>query len=128
MSATYNVIPRRNPGNPDAPEKYYPSVKSSGRLRLRNLAKQIAEISTVSSVDTLAVLEALLTVIPRELADGNIIDLGDFGSFRLRIQSQGSDRPEEVTTRNISNVLPRFVPGKEFKQALSQITFEKTGS
>lgn len=122
------VITRRKPGDPTAPEKYYPSLKSSGRVTLRQLSKQIAEISTVSSVDTMAVLEALLTLIPREIANGNIVNLGDFGSFRLRIQSEGSDRSEEVTANNIKNVLPRFIPGKEFKQALNTTQFTKAGN
>ena len=125
MSVKYNVISKGNPGDPKAPKKHYPSVKSSGRVTLRQLSKQIAEISTVSSVDTLAVLEALLTLIPRELSNGNIVALGEFGSFWLRIQSEGAEAAEKVTASNITNVLPRFMPGKEFKQALSTTTFEK---
>ena len=93
MSTKYTVIARRKPGDPTAPEKYYPSVKSSGRITLRQLSKQIAEISTVSSVDTLAVLEALLTLIPREISNGNIVNLGDFGTFRLRIQRRRVRHP-----------------------------------
>jgi predicted histone-like DNA-binding protein len=127
MSVKYNVVARSNPGNPAAPPKYYPSVKSSGRTTLRQLARQIAEISTVSSVDTLAVLEALLTLLPRELSDGNIVELGDFGSFRLRAQTEGAESAEAVTARHIIKVLPRFAPGKEFQQALAATTFEKAG-
>ena len=87
MPTKYNVISRRNPLDPQAPHKFYPSVVSGGRITLRQLARQISEISTVSTVDTMAVLEALLTIIPREIADGNIVELGEFGSFRLRIQA-----------------------------------------
>ena len=47
-----------------------------------NIAKSINGISTVSSVDTAAVLEAFLTVVPEKLAEGNIVEWGDFGSFR----------------------------------------------
>jgi len=119
MSAKYNVVERRNPSNPEAPARYYPSVVSSGRLNLRGLSNLTAEISTLSTVDTMAAIEALLIVIPRELANGNIVDLGDFGSFRLRIQTEGADTPEEVTSRNITKAMPRFVPGREFKNALS---------
>ncbi len=91
MSATYNVIARGNPGDANAPKKYYPSFKSNGRVTLRQLPKQIAEISTVSSVDTMAVLEALLTIIPREIAAGNIIQLGEFGSFTRSQTKFGSE-------------------------------------
>lgn len=125
MSTKYNVIARNNPSEPAAPARYYPSVVSSGRVTLRQLARQIAEISTVSSVDTMAVLEAMLTIIPREISNGNIVDLGDFGSFFLRTKSEGSDTPEGVTAANIVRTLPRFRPGKEFSQVLNNTRFEK---
>ncbi len=128
MSVKYNVITRYNPRDPEAPRKYYASIQSSGRVTLRELSKQIAEISTVSTVDTMAVLEGLLTLIPREIAQGNIVELGDFGTFWMRIQSDGSDTPEEVKANNIKRVLPRFTPGKEFKQGLNNTEFVKDGS
>ncbi|MFZ5820302.1 MAG: DNA-binding protein, partial [Chloroflexota bacterium] len=48
MSVKYNVVERGNPSNPDAPKKYYPSITSSGRKTLRQLADRVADISTVS--------------------------------------------------------------------------------
>ncbi len=125
MAAKYNIIERGNPSNPEAPKKYYPSFTSSGKITIRKLAEQIASISTVSSIDTLAVLEAFLQVVPKELADGNILALGEFGSFRLKIKSEGSDTPEAVRAGNITNVLPQFTPGKAFKQVLAATEFEK---
>jgi predicted histone-like DNA-binding protein len=77
------------------------------------------------SADIVATIEALLTIIPDELADGNIVSLGDFGTFSLRIRSEGADTAEEVTARNISNTLVTFRPGKRFKQVLNRITYEK---
>ena len=128
MAVKYNVIARKKPGDAAAPPKYYPSLKSSGRVKLRQLAEQIAEISTVSTVDTMAVLEALLTVVPRELSDGNIVELGDLGSFWLRLNSEGAEAAEDVTSRNITAVKPRFSPGSRFKQTLETTHFEKLSS
>ena len=125
MSVKYNVVARKNPRDPDAPPKYYPSIVSSGREGMREIAKQIAEISTVSSVDTMASLESLLSVLPRILANGNIVDLGDFGTFWLRVKTEGSESEADVTARNITNVQIQFRPGKEFKRALEVIEFKK---
>lgn len=126
MSAKYNVIPMKNPRDPEASPKYYPSFVTSGRVSLRQLSRQIAELSTVSSVDTMAVLEGLLTIIPREIADGNIVELGEFGSFRMRIKAKGADTAEAVSGRQVINILPRFTPGKEFKKELNNVSFEKS--
>ncbi len=125
MSAKYSVVSKVNPRDLTAPRKFYPSYKSSGRVTLRQLSKKIAQISTVSTADTAAVIESLLELIPQELADGNIVELGAFGSFRLTIRTEGAATPEDVTVRNIKQVLPRFAPGKEFKQGVANTEFKK---
>jgi len=51
---------RANPRDPQAAKKFYAIASSDGEVTLRQLAERIAEISTVSSIDTLAVLESLL--------------------------------------------------------------------
>ncbi|MFZ5819897.1 MAG: HU family DNA-binding protein [Chloroflexota bacterium] len=125
MSVKYNVVERGNPSNPDAPKKFYPSLTSSGRKTLRQLAERVAEISTVSSVDTMANMEALLKVIPQELAAGNIVELGDFGSFWLKANAEGAETDDQVRPTQITTLLPRFNPGKEFKKVLATVEFEK---
>lgn len=125
MTVKFNVVERGNPSNREAPKKFYASVVSTGRKSLRQLAGRISEISTVSSTDTMAVLEALLTVIPQELASGNVVELGDFGNFWLKANSDGSETAEQVRSGNITNLLPRFNPGKEFKKVLATVEFEK---
>ena len=77
------------------------------------------------TLDTLAVLEAFLLVIPQELAKGNIVELGELGSFRLTALASGEDSPEEVSKRNIKEVKVRFKPGKLFKQVLKGLEFRK---
>jgi nucleoid DNA-binding protein len=72
-----------------------------------------------------AAIESLLTIIPDELAKGNIVELGDFGSFWLRTTSEGAATAEEVRASYISSVLPRFNPGREFKRSLDNIVFNK---
>jgi predicted histone-like DNA-binding protein len=125
MTVKYNVVERGNPSNREAPKKFYPSIASTGRKTLRQLAGRISEISTVSSTDTMAVLEALLTVIPQELTSGNVVELGDFGNFWLKITSEGAESADAVRATQISTLLPRFNAGKEFKKMLATVEYEK---
>ncbi len=125
MSVKYNVVERGNPSNPEAPKKFYPSITASGRTTLRQLTARIAEISTVSSTDTVAVIEAFLHVIPQELAEGNIVELGEFGNFWLKTTSEGAATADEVRATQINTILPRFIPGKEFKKVLATVEYEK---
>lgn len=125
MTVKYNVVERGNPSNREAPKKFYPSIASTGRKTLRQLAARISEISTVSSADTMAVLEALLTTIPQELTAGNVVELGDFGNFWLKANSEGVESADAVRATQITTLLPRFNPGKEFKKVLATVEYEK---
>jgi predicted histone-like DNA-binding protein len=128
MTVKYNIVERGNPADPNAPKKHYPSIQSTGRKSLRQLSQRIADNSTVGRTDVLAVLDAMLYVIPQELADGNIVELGDFGSFWLRINGEGQENAEDVRPTHVTNTLPRFTPGPEFKEALERIKYAKASS
>jgi predicted histone-like DNA-binding protein len=125
MTVKFNVVERGNPSKPAEPKKFYPSIQSTGRLSLRELAERIASISTVSSADTMAMLEALLTIIPNELASGKIVELGELGSFWLKAETTGCASAGEVSGKQVSNLLPYFKPGKLFKRVLDKVKFEK---
>ena len=127
MTVKFNVVARSDPRDLEAPKKYYPSLKSSGRMKLRQMAEEMAEISTLSSIDMMAALEALLVIIPRELGKGNIVELGDLGSFWLRAQTTGAEAAADVTAQNIAQLLPLFKPGQEFKNTLKDVDFQKAG-
>jgi predicted histone-like DNA-binding protein len=125
MSVKYNIVERGNPSNPEAPKKFYPSIQSSGRLTLRELAEQAADRSTLTAADIIAAVESFLAIVPKELAKGNIVELGDFGSFWLKTTTEGAETAEAVRADQISTVLPRFHPGKQFKRMLDNIEFNK---
>ena len=125
MPIKFNVVQRGNPARPDAPRRYYPSIQSSGRMTVRELAEKAADMSTLSTVDMMAAIESFLAIVPEALADGKIVELGDFGSFWLRSVSDGADQADEVRGRLIRSLIPRFMPGKRFKRVLDDARFEK---
>ena len=125
MSVKFNIVERGNPGNPQAPKKFYPSIQSTGRMTLRELAEHASQMSTLSTTDMMAAIESFLTIVPRELAKGNIVELGDFGNFWLRTETEGAEAQTDVRADQITGVLPRFNPGKEFKRTLDTIDFVK---
>ena len=125
MPVKFIVTPKKDPRDQNAAPRYYALVKSEGRADTTALAKSINSISTVSSVDTAAVLEAFLTVVPDKLAEGRIVELGDFGTFRISVSSEGAAQAEEVTARSITDTRVIFTPGKRFRQVLDTIEFQK---
>jgi len=121
----FKLVQKLNPRVPAAPSKYYALGVNGGEVGVRELADRITEASTLTTIDTLAVLEALLKVIPRELASGKIVRLGDFGTFRLTLKSEGSDQPENFNNTLIKGTKLHFRPGKLFKSVLKNIEFAK---
>jgi predicted histone-like DNA-binding protein len=128
MTVKFNIVERGNPSNREAPKKFYPSILSTGRVSQRKLVETAARETALSTGDMLNALEAILKIIPRELAEGNIVELGDFGSFWLRLETEGADTADGVTASNVSGAMARFTPGKLFKQTLDTIQFSKTES
>ena len=125
MPVKFNVTPRKDPRDQNSQPKYYATVKSTGRIDTYGIAKSINKMSTVSSVDTAAVLEAFMNVVPDELAEGRIVELGDFGTFRISVSSEGSDLAGDVSPRNITDVRVLFQPGRRFKKLLNSTDFVK---
>ena len=125
MALKYRLVQKGNPAKPDDPKKFYANSVTRGDISLRELAKEIAEISTVSVVDTSAVIESLLQIIPRHVIDGEIVRLGDFGSFSVRLSSEGAESESSFSSNLIKGVKLSFRPGKELKKALDDAEFEK---
>jgi len=125
MPVKFNIIERGNPSNREAPKKYYPSIHASGRVTTREMAEMAADRSTLTSADMMAAIESFLSIVPQQLAKGNIVELGEFGSFWLRTTSEGAEAVNEVHADQITSILPRFIPGKTFKKVLKTIDYSK---
>ncbi len=126
MPVTYVLVERQNPQNPEAPKKFYATQKSSGELTFKNLSKEIAQGSTtVSDTDVLAVLNDLIKILNRHLAEGRIVRLGDFGSFQISLSSEGAESPEKFNASLIKNAKVLFRPGMDIKDMVKTLKFSK---
>jgi len=125
MPIKYTVVDRKNPIKPTDPAKYYASVKISGHIDLRELAEYICDMTCLDSVDAMAAIEALLKVIPRELAKGKVVNLGDFGSYRLSLHSRGEADGKDVSNASIIVAKPHFRPGRLFRETLKATSYRR---
>lgn len=125
MAIKYRVIERGNPGDATKPKKFYAQAVADGDTSLKELAKRASQISTVSYTDTLAVITALMEVIPDVLADGKTVRLGELGSLYISNKSDGSDTAEKVTASNIKQAKVDFRPGTDFKKLVKTLDWLK---
>ena len=104
--------------------KTYAMAKSSGMCDLEKLCKMISARSTLSSADVKATLDSLNWAMDMELQAGNIVQLGEFGNFRLSVRSEGADTPEEFTAAQIKAAHIVFSPGKSLRTTKAGVSFQ----
>ena len=125
MSVSFNAVGKINPIKKNQPMRYYASVRNNGESDVRALAREIAQVTTVSTPDVIAVLESLVMVIPHHIEEGKIIRLGELGSLRLTLRSEGSDTEEEVNASNIKSAKYIFTPGQDLQRTLKTLRYSK---
>lgn len=126
MATKYILQEKGNPGNPAAPKKFYAQAKADGDINLKKLSKEIAETSTVNDTDVLAVLNDLTKSLVKHLAEGRIVRLGDFGSFRISISSEGAETAEKFNSHLIKSSKINFRPNEDLADMLRNMKYEKT--
>ena len=125
MPIKFNVVPKGNPSKPIDPKKFYASAISQGETTIEGFTKKIEKISTVSGADIRAVLYALVDVMVDEVAEGNIARLGDLGSFRVNISSEGKEKESEVNATTITGGKIIFTPSNKLRDMLKTLKYEK---
>lgn len=122
----YKVIKKGQPGIiGGGDQKYYATPVYTGETNLRKLGSELSARSTVTKTDAIAVLTGLVDLIAEKLKNGDIVRLGDLGSFRISISSEGEDSAEQISNRSIKRSRVNFRPAQEFQNALSDLSFEK---
>ena len=68
---------------------------------------------------------ALVDVSIDNLSNGTIIRLGDLGSLRPSLSSEGRATEDEVNANVVKSASVLFTPGPRIKQMLSVVKFKK---
>ena len=121
----YSVIPRINPRDRESEPKFYAQARMSGEVSLREMCDRIQQSCTVTKADVHAVLVAMEDVFIDALKGGEIIRLGDLGTFRVSLSSKGSLTEKEYTSSLITKSRIIFRPGSVLSDALTNLSFSK---
>ena len=104
-------------------EKYYANPVNLGKKTLRDIAHDIAGRSSLTRGDIENVLSNFMDCLPHYLRDGFSVQLGEFGTMRLTLSSEGAATEKAFKTETIK---PRvvFTPGRELKSEFSVNSYE----
>lgn len=98
--------------------KYYPQPASLNPLTLNGVVEQIERQCTVSEPDIKAVINALEYVVIQALKNGQSVRLGDLGSFRFTMTTEGAATAKEVKASLIKKLNVRFTPSGAMRKKL----------
>lgn len=126
MPIKFKAIQKGEPGVKGGGKKqYYAVVTDRREMDLEQLSKAVSRSSTVSGADIRAVLYASVEEATDALSEGFIVRLGDLGSLRINISSEGAAKEADVTANLISGARIVFTPGDKLKEALNNLHYEK---
>jgi len=104
--------------------KWYANAINAGTKDLKAISLEIAGRSSLTSGDIQNVLSNFIDELPALLQDGFSLQLGDFGTLRLSLSSEGSLTVETFNTHSIkAKVL--FTPGVDIKHKLEFTHYER---
>ena len=127
MSVAYQLVLRPNPKDKLAVKKYYAAVKSSGMTEFETMCTTISDRGTCIKGDIQAALDGLIFSMKQGLAEGRIIQLGEFGNFRMSVGGEGVEDSADYSTSMILRKKIIFTPGKLLKDMLKTISFKSAG-
>ena len=118
------LVEKSNP-NKREDKKWYANAVNAGTKGLNDISRDIAGRSSLTRGDIENVLSNFVDEMPKYLKDGFSIQLGELGTVRLSLSSEGAETQEKFNTNKI-NPKVIFTPGKAVKSAIEEITYEIT--
>ena len=96
-----------------------------GKVTLSQLAREIADITSLGRGDVESVLTHLSEIAIRYSTMGYSVSLGDLGTLTPRLSAKALPLTEKYTPDAIRQLRLRFTPSKEMKIRLKEVSFEK---
>ena len=104
---------------------YYAQTRSLKKLDFDKLCELIAVRSTAFVGDVMLVIEGLLSVMEERLEEGDIVQMGRLGSFRMVAGSKGVANESDFSTSLFNKARIVFTPGSMLNEIRNSAKFEK---
>lgn len=125
MAILFNKVPRKAPKSQVA--KFYVVPKMVKLADLRDISKRVAKNTTMSPQEVEMVLNSFVEELQTMLLDSYSVRLGDWASFRVTVNSAGSDTKKDCTPLLIKRVNVRCMFSDEFKERMQHAEWVDAG-
>ena len=124
MAINYSVSKKQNPKEVGT-YKWYASAQVTSNYTFEDLCSEVEKMCTVTEGDVLAVISSAISCMINALRRGESVFLGDLGSFRIGLSSEGTDTPEEFTSANIKKARVTILSGKSLRNASKTFQYKR---
>ncbi|WP_321438497.1 HU family DNA-binding protein [uncultured Bacteroides sp.] len=125
MSVNFSVVPKKNPSKTAEPAKFYAQAQGHGEMGFDAICEDVDSRCTAAKADVTAALNGVLTTMKLFLGKGEIIRLGDFGTFQVALSSHGATTEKEFNSSMIRKARISFRPGKLLTNMLKTLEYSQ---
>lgn len=127
MSLNFHLVKRPDlrKGAAEGARLYFAQVRSLKRLDFNKLCELIAVRSTAFVGDVMLVIEGLLSVMQERLEEGDVINMGRLGSFRMVAGSKGVENEKDFNVSYFNKARIVFSPGTMLNEIRRNAKYEK---
>ena len=118
MAQNYVVMARKNLLKPSEAPKYYAVARSGRKVTVKEVCKRITERSSYSKGELEGCIGEFLLEIVNVLDEGNIVQMGDLGNFRMSLKTATATATEkEFKASCIEKGKVLFYPGSDLRKS-----------
>jgi predicted histone-like DNA-binding protein len=125
MSYYYRIRKKRYIKNGAKEEKFFAVPVTQGTLGLEDIAKEISGRSIAKESAVIAVLKELSNVMKHDLVNGYNIKFDGIGTFGVAITSEGFEKPEDITARDVEYSKVTYRPDSDLVRILKDMKYTK---
>ena len=124
MAQNYTLMARKNLLKPDETPKYYAVARSGRKVTVKEVCKRISERSSYSKGELEGCIGEFLLEIVNVLEEGNIVQMGDLGNFRMSIKTgTPTDTAKEFKASCIDKGKVLFYPGSDLRKLCKTLDY-----
>ena len=120
----YVIRPDMRKDAAEGSKLYYAQVRSLKKLKFEKFCNMVAVRSSAFVGDVKLVIDGILSVMEERLEEGDVIQLGRLGNFRMVAGSKGVENEADFNTSFFNKARIVFSPGTMLTQVKKNVTFE----
>ena len=125
MPLYYVIKTRENPIDRTLPAKFYLTVKSLPAVDRKTFIEDMVRNTSLTKNEATTALDYLFESLPRYIALGHTVKLGELGFFKATLKSEGKENIKDATTDLVKRKKIHFVFGKGIREKVNNLTLEK---